>query len=74
MSAEPPSPDPISSERVPRVGAPPLRPRWFWARRWLWEVGFWVAMTLFNGAANSTTVLMDVRRVGLDFADWEPAA
>ena len=30
-------------------------------------------MTLFNGAANSTTVLMDVRRVGLDFADWEPA-
>lgn len=30
-------------------------------------------MTLFNGVANSITVLMDVRRVGLDFAGWEPA-
>ena len=53
--------------------AQPLRPRWFWARRRLWEVGFWVAMTLFNGVANSITVLMDIHRVGLDFAAWEPA-
>ena len=30
-------------------------------------------MTLFNGIANSITVLMDVRRVNLDFAAWEPA-
>ena len=52
--------------------AHPLRPRWFWNRRRLWEVGFWVAMTLFNGVANSITVLMDIHRVGLDFAAWEP--
>lgn len=30
-------------------------------------------MTLINGVANSITVLMDLRRVGLDFAVWEPA-
>jgi len=41
--------------------------------RQTFEVGFWVAVTLFNGVANSITVLMDVRRSGLDFADWEPA-
>ncbi len=37
------------------------------------EVGYWVAVTLFNGVVNSVTVLMDIRRVGLDFAQWEPA-
>lgn len=37
------------------------------------EVGFWVGMTLINAIANSITVLMDVRRVDLDFASWEPA-
>lgn len=36
------------------------------------EIGFWVAMTLINGIANSITVLMDIRREGLDFASWEP--
>ena len=30
-------------------------------------------MTLVNGVANSTTVRMDIHRVGLPFADWEPA-
>jgi len=37
------------------------------------EVGFWLALTLFNGIVNSVTVLMDIRREGLDFAAWEPA-
>lgn len=37
------------------------------------EVGFWVALMLLNTVGNSITVLMDIRRVGLDFASWEPA-
>ncbi|MCF7220314.1 LytTR family DNA-binding domain-containing protein [Marilutibacter chinensis] len=37
------------------------------------EVGFWVAVTLVNGVANSITVLIDIRRSGLAFAAWEPA-
>lgn len=38
------------------------------------EVGFFVAVTLFNAFANSITTLMDVRRAGLDhIAGWEPA-
>lgn len=49
--------------------APAVLQRW---RRPL-EIGFWVALTLVNGIANSITVLMDIRRVGLDFAVWEPA-
>lgn len=38
------------------------------------EVGYWLVLTLVNAVANSITVLMDVRRGDLDFADWEPAA
>lgn len=38
------------------------------------EVGYWVALTLVDTVANSVTVLMDVRRVDLSFADWEPVA
>jgi len=30
-------------------------------------------MTVTNGVANSATVIMDIHRVGLGFADWEPA-
>lgn len=37
------------------------------------ETGYWLALTLINAVANSITVLMDVRRVKLDFASWEPA-
>ena len=37
------------------------------------EIGYWLAVTLINAIANSITVLMDVRRVDLDFATWEPA-
>ncbi len=42
------------------------------ALRRLLEIGFWVALTIVNGVANSLTVIMDIHRVGLDFADWEP--
>lgn len=38
------------------------------------EVGYWLGLTLVNTVANSVTVLMDVRRVDLTFADWEPVA
>jgi len=37
------------------------------------EIGYWVLGCLFAGASNSATVLMDIRRAGLDFAAWEPA-
>lgn len=37
------------------------------------EIGFWVAAAVINAVANSITVLMDVRRGGLDVAAWEPA-
>jgi LytTr DNA-binding domain len=47
-------------------------PVWLWRWRRPLEVGFWIALTLVNGVANSVTVLMDIRRVDLDFADWEP--
>lgn len=48
-------------------------PAWFWRWRWAIEIGFWILLTATNGVANSVTVIMDVHRVGLDFADWEPA-
>ncbi len=37
------------------------------------EVGYWVVGCLVTSASNSATVLMDIRRAGLDFAAWEPA-
>lgn len=37
------------------------------------EVGYWLGLTVVNVVANSVTVLMDVRRADLTFADWEPA-
>lgn len=40
-------------------------------RRWV-EIGGWVSLVLFNAVANSATVLIDVRKSGLDFAAWEP--
>ncbi len=42
-----------------------------WRRSVEW--GFWIASYLIGAVANSVTVLMDVRRSGLDFAAWEPA-
>lgn len=43
------------------------------ANRWM-EVGFWVALTCLNAFANSLTVLIDIRNLGLGFAGWEPVA
>jgi hypothetical protein len=37
------------------------------------EIGFWLALTATNAIGNSITVLIDVRRMGLGFASWEPA-
>jgi hypothetical protein len=36
------------------------------------EIGYWVAGAVIGAAANSATVLMDVRRAGLQVASWEP--
>jgi hypothetical protein len=36
------------------------------------EVGFWVVSLLLGSVLNSVTVVMDVERVHLDFAAWEP--
>lgn len=38
------------------------------------EIGYWVLGAVFAAASNSATALMDVRRSGLQFAAWEPAA
>lgn len=42
------------------------------AWRRVFEVGFWLVTTLINAAANSITVLIDVRNNRLGFASWEP--
>ena len=36
------------------------------------EVGFWVVSFLLGAVLNSAVVLLDVERVHLDFAPWEP--
>lgn len=36
------------------------------------EAAYWILLTLVNGAANSITALIDIRRAGLGFATWEP--
>ena len=38
------------------------------------EVGFWVVTYLFSAIGNSLTVNMDVSRLALDFASWQPVA
>lgn len=69
-----PNPDLASPSSDPSSTATaPVGPAFF--RRWrrAIEVGFWIGLTLVNGIANSITVLMDIRRVGLGFAAWQPA-
>lgn len=51
----------------------PVGPAFFQRWRPVIEVAFWIGLTLVNGIANSITVLMDIRRVGLGFAAWQPA-
>lgn len=36
------------------------------------EIGFWLAITVLNAVFNSITVIMDIHKAGLGFADWEP--
>lgn len=40
-------------------------------RPWV-EYGFWILNFLANAIGNSVTVRMDIRRLRLDFAGWEP--
>lgn len=47
-------------------------PAWLWRWRRVIEVGFWGALVLVNVIANSVTVSIEIRRVGLDFSAWEP--
>jgi hypothetical protein len=42
-------------------------------RPWV-EPGYWIVGTVITAAANSATVLMDIRRAGLHFQGWEPVA
>jgi hypothetical protein len=37
-----------------------------------WEIGFWVALLLFQGAANSVITILDLERRHLPYAVWEP--
>lgn len=61
----------------PSPGTPSAPARTAYERYLPWkhtaEVAFWVLLTLLNGIANSLTMLIDLRRSDLDFADWEPA-
>ncbi|MBB5208798.1 LytTR family DNA-binding domain-containing protein [Chiayiivirga flava] len=59
---------------MPDVAPPPRNAyeRYLPWRRWF-EIGFWLAVIVANAVGNSITVLMDVRRAGLDTQAWEPA-
>ncbi len=50
----------------------PVPPRPPAALRRTLEVAFWIVATLLNGIANSLTMLIEVRRAGLDYAAWKP--
>lgn len=63
---------PANDVSTPGLGTLP-GPAWFWRWQLPIEVAFWIVMTVTNAVANTITVLMDIRRVGLRFADWEPA-
>ena len=62
----------------PPIARPPATAPNLWDRyqpfRRSFEVGFWVISYVAGATSNSVTALMDVRRAGLDFAAWEPAA
>ena len=38
------------------------------------EIGFWVVSYLLSAIGNSVTTNMDVRRLELGFASWQPVA
>ena len=52
---------------------PSLWDRYQPIRPWV-EPGYWIIGTVITAAANSATVLMDIRRAGLHFQSWEPVA
>lgn len=56
---------------------PSAAPATLWDRYRPWkrtvEWGFWIAMYLVGAVTNSLTALIDVRRLDMGFADWEPA-
>jgi hypothetical protein len=56
----------------PSAGRPD--PAWLRYQRWRRpaEVLFWVVLLMFEAAAESITVLIDIDRVGADFDVWEP--
>lgn len=55
--------------------ASPDDPAWQRFQRWRrpFEVMFWVALLMFEAAADTMTVLIDIDRVGAGFDAWEPA-
>ncbi|GAB3096402.1 LytTR family DNA-binding domain-containing protein [Lysobacter terrae] len=61
----------------PSLDSTPPSTDQLWQRYQPWrrtvEWGFWIVSYLVGALSNSATVLMDVRRLHLDFAGWEPA-
>lgn len=59
---------------VPDSAADPAADAWTRFQPWrrVFEIGFWLFVTVLNGIGNSITVLVDLRRGGLGFASWEP--
>lgn len=59
---------------APASVAAPAADAWTRFQPWrrTFEIGFWLFVTVVNGIGNSITVLIDVRRGGLEFASWEP--
>jgi LytTr DNA-binding domain len=48
-----------------------LLDRYLPVRRWF-EVGFWVVNLFVHAAINSVVTILDIERVGLDVASWQP--
>ena len=63
--------------RFQSTARPTTPPDNVWDRYQPWrhtvEWGFWIVSYLVGAIASSVTVLMDVRRLHLDFEGWEPA-
>jgi hypothetical protein len=52
--------------------APTAYERFLPWKRWF-EIGFWVVNAVVGATFSSLTVIMDIHKAGLHFADWEPA-
>ncbi|TAA46327.1 LytTR family DNA-binding domain-containing protein [Pseudoxanthomonas winnipegensis] len=51
--------------------APTAYERFLPWKRWF-EIGFWVLNAVVGATFSSVTVVMDIHKTGLPFADWEP--